>query len=971
MRATDSRRALRLASMLVAAGLTLTAAPAAVAAGTDSDPSVLKLTSSQAKKLSDRLDSDVYGDSALDASTDKSATEESSGSSTGSSTDASGTDAASRITTTRTSTTEGVRGNAATVPVGDKQGDYFTLHSLGHIARSAADGTEQWSRSSNSLMADWKVKHLRPWDTEFYPARLVMGYNAGGPFQANSGQGYDTGDLTGDGVPDVAFSASVGLNPPSGVILPGTTMTAATVVTVLDGTTGKTLYSKVYAFASLVKIVDGALIVGDSPRSNGYAPASATTKLTATRFSYADGALTESSTWSYDTGSMAEGSWSSAQDLGGDKLAVSWNLAKTTTNASRGRTLVLDTNDGSVVWQTDSSLYSRRLRVDEGRQQIVAVEQADTTDGVRYQVAAYDLKDGRRTTLTDRVNVLPTAFTVGDLTGSADDEYAVSESSLTDDLFVNASTVRVLDGDDPDTALWQSTTKRAADNGYDGPSTWALDVVNGKLVATGMDDTHNGAAVNPAGRFGSLTVFGGNGKVKWQTKGATASPVFQDVSKDKKGWHVRTVDSDQNVRTYDFATGTQQELTPLQGDMGSAQLVDVDGDKKPDLVEGGQSRGIWAYKGTSLVSGTPQKLWQTTLPGAVHDIKSADVTGDKTPEIVVATDDAVVVLDSKTGTILTTIDSGGQFVRSVTLADVNGDKKSDILVPTNALHVYKGNGKELWTYTAPASAGDVLFADPVLSEGKVYTQYTSDGAFDLNSPVDKAIQLDAATGALGWDGTPAAPAGAQDGIRAGQLSKAVYASPKIPYADGHAVVYTWVAMMPTGVSTDAIIPSNVVEIRDGRDGKILSTRATGGLWTHSGYFDTDGKLIESGASSIYTFGADGANTRSVLVPPTHEAGWITGPGGQKDIITGSEGGPYIWDPAVVLSDSTYPDYLGRTASEGGARNYINGDLDGDGVDEIITLNFDERGMNTMAEMLGSAYYIPNRSIHGVSTYKLS
>ncbi|MEU1494182.1 VCBS repeat-containing protein [Streptomyces sp. NPDC005776] len=969
MRAHNSRRALRLASGLVAAGLALTAAPHALAAGTGSgSSSAMRLTSTEAADLADRMQVNLYGDDAATTGAEKSGAE-----SSGSHLNAAA-EASAGISVKTTSAIENVRGYGATMPVGNKRGDYFTLHSLGHVARTTADGTETWSRDTNSLYADWKVKHLRVWETEFYPPRVQMGYNAVSPFTPASDQGYDSGDLTGDGVPDVVFSANVGVSPPTGVVIPGTTMTSGTFVTVLDGTTGRTVWSKFYTYASLVKIVDGSLVVADSPRMNSDAPATATAKLTSTRFSYADGALTESSTWTYDTGQSDPATWGAIQDLGAGKVGVAWNLRKTDTDAARGRTLVLDMNDGAVQWQTDSaSLYVRQLRLDAGRDRLVAVEQSDYTDGVRYEVAAYDLADGRRTALDSRVNVLPTAFAVGDLAGTSDAEYAVGESSLTDSLFVNASTIRVLDGDDPGTALWQHTTKRGASNGHDGPSTWRLDVVGRKLVASGQDDTRIGEAVNVGGRYASLTVFSGKGKVRWQTKGATASPTFQDVFKDKGGRHIRVVDADQNVRTYDFADGSQEQLTPLQGDMASGAAIDVDGDKKADLVEGGTSNGVWAYSGTSLLDGKPKQLWRATLPGAVHRIETADVTGDGTPEIVVAADAAVVVLDSRTGTVLRTIDGGGQYVRSVMLTDLDGDKKSDILIPTDALRAYKGNGKALWTYAAPASAGDVRFSDPSTGDGKVYVQYTSAKSIEIDAPTMRAVQLDARTGALGWAAEPKAPASAQDGkVRGGLLDNAVYASPVIPYADGHAVVYTWIAWTPTGLSgTAAFSPSNVVEIRDGRTGEVLHTSETGGLWTHSRYFDGDGVLLESSTAAIYSFGPDSAENRVFMTPPTKGASWMTAPNGQKVMVTGGTGGVYFWDPAVVVGDVQYPDYLGKALPFSGADNYVAGDLDGDGADEVVMLNFDERGVNQTAELIGGGYLVPNPSTHYTVTLKLS
>ncbi|MFG3105363.1 FG-GAP-like repeat-containing protein [Streptomyces tendae] len=962
MRAHTSRRALRLASGLVAAGLALTAAPHALAADSG-DSHGMRLTAAQAKKLSDSLQVDLYGDDATDTT----------GSSADGSAEDAGTDGASNVTVTQKSAVEGVQGFGATMPVGNKKGDYFTLHSLGHVARTAADGTEQWSRDTTSLYADWGIKPLRVWETELYPPRVLMGYNAVSPFTPASDQGYDTGDLSGDGVPDVVFSASVGDNPPTGVRIPGTTMTSGTVVTVLDGKTGRTLWSKVYAFATLVKIVDGALLVGDAPRQNDGAPGSATAQLTGTRFSYGDGGLTESSTWTYDTEEIQPATWGAIEDLGDGKVAASWDLRKTDITTPRGRTLVLDTDDGSVVWQKDSALYGRQLRLDAGRNQLVALEQADPNDEIRYEVAAYDLGDGRRTTLDSRVNVLPTAFTVGDLTGDKKIEYAVGESSLTDNLYVNAATIRVLDGSDLGTALWQHTTKRAPGNTENGPSTWRLDVVGRKLVAAAQDDADMGTSRNVSGRYGSLTVFSGKGKVRWQTKGVTASPLFQDIFKDKSGRHIRVVDGDQNVRTYDFADGTRQRLTPLQGDMSYAQAVDVDGDKKPDFVGGGNSNGLFAYSGTSLVDGKPKKLWQATLPGSVHRIETADVTGDRKPEIVVAADSAVVVLNPRTGEILTTIDGGGRFVRSVVLADVDGDRKADILVPTDALRAYKGNGKALWTYSAPESAGDVLFSDPSTGDGKVYAQYTGAGSLDLDAPVMKAVQLDAKTGALGWAQEPKAPATAQDGrLRGGILDRAVYASPEIPYADGHAVVYTWIAWTPAGVSgADAFSPHNVMEIRDGRTGELLHSTVMGGLWTHNNYFAGDGVLLQAGTSALRTFAAGGEDHTVFLTPATGTGGWLTGPGGRKIVGTGVQGGFYLWDPNLVGTDTLYPPALGRTPGYDAARNYLAADFDGDGADEVVLLNFDDRGADQTAEQVGGRYLIQSKGTPKMITFKLS
>ncbi|MGC5413428.1 hypothetical protein ACPXCX_58645, partial [Streptomyces sp. DT225] len=74
------------------------------------------------------------------------------------------------------------------------------------------------------------------------------------PFSPNSESGYSAGDLTGDGVPDLVFSALVGATPyPRAFTSPGSDLSTGTFVTVLDGKTGATVWSKLYNYAAMVK----------------------------------------------------------------------------------------------------------------------------------------------------------------------------------------------------------------------------------------------------------------------------------------------------------------------------------------------------------------------------------------------------------------------------------------------------------------------------------------------------------------------------------------------------------------------------------------------------------------------------------------------------------------------------------------------------------------------------------------------
>ncbi|WP_328952292.1 VCBS repeat-containing protein (plasmid) [Streptomyces sp. NBC_00184] len=976
MRTATSRRALRLASTLVVAGLALTAAPHALAA-TGDDGSAMKLTSRQADKLASHMGVDVYGDNLQPANAGDDTTGDSDGGDAPvSGLDASGTDASAPVTFTNTSALEGVRGIGATIPAGS-DGSYFTVHSLGNVQLHKADGTTAWTRSNQSLYTDWQAKPLRVWQVEPYPARIIMGYNAVNPSTPTSDQGFDTGDLTGDGTPDLVFSASVGSTPYRPITSPGSPLPTGTFVTVLDGRTGNMLWSKLYSYATSVKLVEGTLLVGNTPAYNQNAPAGETATLTGIRFSYGDGALTPSTTWTYDTG-QTDATWGALESVGGGKAAASWDLEKTATTPSSSRTLVLDVTDGSVSWHTDSTLYSRQLHLDATRNRIVALEQADPTDGVRYEIVSYAAGTGARSTLDSRSNAVPTAMTIGDLKGTRKTEYAVAESAFDSNLYVNSSTVRVLDGTAPDTALWSHTIKRNGENPEDGASTWRLDIVDGSLAVSSQNDNGMDTAENPGGGgMADLTVFNGKGAVRWQHRDNTASPMFQQVFSDKSGQHVRVIDQEQNVRTFDLAKGTEQNLTPLQGDLSFAKALDVNGDKKPDVVTGGTSHGVWAYEGGSLLTGKPKKLWQATVTGQVHAIETGDVTGDSKPEIIVAADTATVVLDARTGKTLTTIDGGnsdGTFVRSVTVADVNGKGKDEILVPTDALRVYNGNGKKLWQYAAPADAGDVVFSDTTTADGRVYTQYGSVDALNLDTSAQDGVALNGKNGEVRWTASPKAPAQAVDGkLHGALLDHAVFASPKIPYADGHAVVYTWLVQSePDFDSTSAASAHVVVEIRDGRTGELLRQEITGSPWSHGNFFtgDEGDGLLSTSFGTIRVFGADGQDGEGSVSAPLRTTQFITGPGGRRLLAGGVEGGVGAWDPAILTSGDSFSSALGGGNASGG-RNYLAADLDGDGAEEMISLNFDTTGYDRMSQELGGRVLGPDNTIHQMVTFKLS
>ncbi|MFB7418155.1 FG-GAP repeat domain-containing protein [Streptomyces sp. NPDC056210] len=979
-----SRRGLRLASALAAAGLALSAAPAVAIA--DDGNGVLSLTDSQAEKLSQRLQLDPYGDAAatgddttpsdtgkVTGTAPGSADSGTAGSdAAGSDTTAAGTDALPSTTVTAKGSTEGATGMAATTPVTGSDGDYFTLHAGGNISRRSADGKEMWTRDNASFDSEWDIPALSPrFSKEPYPARIIMGFNAVTAFSPTSDQGYTSGDLTGDGVADLVFTADLGTSPYRPFQHGDSTLHTGTFVTVLDGATGKTLWSKLYASANQIKLVGKTLLIADTPYYNTSASTSSTSTLTGIRFDHADGKLTEASSWTYDTGLFKGAAWSSLEPVGDGLVAASWNKRKTSlADTTAGHTLVLDTDDGGVKWQSTNTLYSRQLHLDASRKRLVALEMSDVNDAVGYEVVGYDLADGKRTTLDKRTNVFAMDLEVGDIQGDSKPEYSVSEDTLDENMWVNANTVRALNGNDA-SVLWQRTVKRDADNSQDGATAWNLTAVDGNLVANYKDDQDFNYAVNThGGRFARISVLKGtDGAVKWEKRGMVASQAWSQPFTRGRTQLLRTVDTDQNIHLYKLDSGKQDSLTPIQSQLWSAVLMDVNGDGKKDIVAGGQSQGLYAFDGPSMAAGKTKLLWQTTVPGQIHKIVKADVDGKGADEIVVAADNATAVVDSTTGKVRTTIDGQGQFVWSLAVGDLNHDGKDEIVVPTDKIRAYDGTGRQKWAYTAPAA--NTVFGDVSVVEGQVYGQYGSRNAFayDHTDPNGAAhggqptgaVAVQGANGKVVWEDADPKPEGTKE-LFGTAMRGAAFASKEIPYADGHAVAETWLIRDNTGNM------SSVIEIRDGRTGKVLHSAASGGAWTLGNWFTGPEGLYMVGTNRVTLFGADGKDYHASGSGAVQTGGFVTGPNGVRYLIGAGQTGFDLLDPAGMSTGSLPRIAYGENF---GGREYVSGDLNGDGTDEIVSLNFDDVGIYRMAELEEGGYSQPYTAIRKLMVFTLS
>ncbi|WP_086824504.1 hypothetical protein [Streptomyces sp. NRRL B-24572] len=963
------RRGLRLASVLIASGLALTVTPAVHA----DDGGLLSLTDSQAEQLARHAMPDVYGDGgkSLEQGTEDAGTSD--GSTSDSSTADSGTNAVSPWKLTKKSAVEGAQGMARTFPVGGSKGDYFTVNSLTPIQRVDADGKRLWSRDSTSLDSDWQVTPTPRAVKEPYPAAVVMGFNAVNPFSPTSDNGVTTGDLTGDGVDDIVFTAKSGVNPYRPFTSPGSPLPNGTFVTILDGATGKTLWSKLFAAAYNIKLVGKTLVVADSAYANMNSPAGSRTTLNGFRFDHADGKLTPSQTWTYDAGTYTGVSWGSLEPIGDGLLAASWNQAKryTTDKVPSGHTLVIDTEDGSVKWTRSGRLYVRQLHLDAERGRIVALEQSDYADGVKYELSTYATGDGTRTSLSERINAFPLVLEVGDIQGDSKPEYTVSESTIDDSLSMNTNSIRALDGDDA-SLLWSRTLKRPEDQaGGDLASVWGLQAVDGKIIASAMDDKDADTAENRySNHYARITAFGGaKGDVKWDKRGTIGSMLGGQLFQRDGGWRLRTTDTDQNVRTYNIGSGKQESLQPIEGIPYTAVATDINGDEKQDLVVGGSSAGLYAYDGPSLVSGKPQRLWTATMPGRVVQVIKADTTGDGRDEIVVAASEGTAIVDARTGKVLTTVKAAdGEYMRNVVASNLDGDPAAEIAVATDKVRAYEGNGSLKWEYAVPSEIGTPAFADLSASNGKVYAQYQTRGKLPTGPVTVGGVALNGEDGKAAWSFTPKAPAGTTGDVLGIPLRAGTFASKDIPYAGGNAVVFTYVvrgdfAQTPPNQLT------NITEIRDGRTGALLHQAKTGGFATIGNWFTGPEGLVQSRLVSLRTFGADEQDYEVHTLAEIRTSSFATGPDGARLVVSSGVQVLNLYPASVLTSGASYPAASVSTGMTGSREHFV-ADLDGDGKDEVMLLSFDDYGTDRTAGLVGNQVSNPYTAIRSLATWTI-
>ncbi|MEV6057442.1 hypothetical protein [Streptomyces sp. NPDC052107] len=862
----------------------------------------------------------------------------------------------------RTGQWETARGYAESVALGGTK-DWVGVFSGGTVARYDAQGKQVWNRGATSLYKDWQVTPNNWFQPYAYLPNLYAGYN---PYQmsATGRQPYVTGDFNGDGLEDVAVAYAVGDYPFRPFSSPGSKVDYGTFVTILDGRTGNTAWSKLIpGYVGNMLVQDGKLIVSNTvgPDWGGDPVAEqgdSRSNLTAYSFSRAaHGKLTGAADWTYST-HAPWAYWGDVTSVGTGRIAASWSDTPMDLGSPRpadGNVLVLNTSDGSVVVHTKTPGYPRMLVKDPGADRVLVVEQNDPFDTVRWDLTAVDAHSGDRTVLASREGTVPEAFQVLPNAHGGQPRFAVAELGIDADMSDGQSTISGWDAQGH--TLWSYTTASTI-GGPNAPTMELSSDAKGSEVFASLSDPTRATAATPAGPEHTqlIGLNATTGHLDWRQDGAVSG----DAITHYKGG-LLTVGYDDTAYTVDLRSGKTRAM-PLAGDPYAAVATDVNGDGTKDLIVGGQSRGIFALDGRTLKKGTPTVLWRATVDSSVHALRllpipGKDAAGDS---VVAATDQGFAVLDTRSGEVRAHVHTGG-YVASLTVVG-NGHGGSEIVVPGSSLSAYTAQGKKLWTYQPKGTAGKSLVFSSVTTDdaGHLFFEYggTHQGIGLPNQttdPAPTAVSLDAATGTPVWAETPT-----DSGAVAIVPTNPALADPNIPGADGHGVAFAY-----TG---DFRTYRHLVQILDSRTGAVIKNYESPGM---SEGFVASKKtgMVEMREFNDFVYPADGGEPYDVPTFFGFHSGVFAKSVGGTEAFVGAYQALWSYDTPFADNDG----FLRESAVDAalGASQVQTAQL-GDGPgDDMIGLALDWRALNISAQAIGDGVNDIDYFPHGLTTYKLS
>lgn len=865
------------------------------------------------------------------------------------------------------------------------------VHRYGSVQ---AFGAERmlWDRPARSFVEEWGIDTPKSPVVSLPDARTRYPVNPfqswiNNPFIASQENLLAVGDVNADGTDDVAVA-----HYPS--FYEGETWTAGAFVTVLDGGDGGTLWWRRYplrVFASQIVFADMATTPGMELAVASEPPEGSST-IQAFDFVQEGGALREEPLWTWAaSGDHAAFFHMALVSADPPRLAASTGTVGFGAAGQHGDLVVLDARTGSPAWMRPTDGWVRLFRPDPAREALVAVELDDYVDAetklahYAYTVRALALADGAELASARREGAVPAAFEIGN--GDADPalEWAVSEFVTTD------GSCRMGDGlgfchVQP---LWVLT--RVVLMEPDGSVAWTY-ASQGEWTALATNDRKEypfgltfvsepprvlvtahlarsdavyaypvGAEEDLAGAGWSDTIFaleagvGGVADVAWRVDDAGIHPTSV-LRTTIGGRQAILAGSDlYGGRAFDAATGASLATLPVLAQPTAGAVAEIDGDGTRDLVIGGGSAVLFALDGETLGDSIPANLWWTPLEGPIHEVELGDVTGDGTPEVVVAADTEVAAIRLSDGHVLWSVDPQRLDERflNVTLVDLDGKGGQDVVVASDRLLALDGvTGQQLWQYRAADPIRRSFFAEPALmdsdADGQVdlATAYFPRNRTGLTSRHLLQIALvDGSGGAALWERNVVVPQ-LDVPIWKSVVSVGTAAAPRV------AVSFVW-----RGDTTSVAARPRTL-VYDARDGTLLWTATVG---QEDGYRAT--LASPHGPDELFVVTPHGV--------------WRGTPGGSTGIDTGLElfdatfaelaagethllvakgdGVQALADEVVRGAGGPIPSGVPSWNFPAGARSLQVVELDGDQTDEVLALEFDIEAFTFIRSGVGTPF----------------